>query len=204
MKDLSPRFCIPIDMPRPRGARLIEGFSPKLERRLQFFDHATFAVWIALEATPDVISFCERPSQTGKDKGDPIVDFWVRRAAGEEFLFVPTSDTSVPCLDVCMNLPARTVTASERAAQSTWTANWMRMLPIINAARNALTKSALKSICGFVRESTSLAVIERKFTNGDPSVVRATAFELLRTGQLHAPELHTRPLSTTTLLEPTR
>jgi hypothetical protein len=80
----------------------------------------------------------------------------------------------------------------------------MRMLPIINAARNALTKSALKSICGFVRESTSLAVIERKFTNGDPSVVRATAFELLRTGQLHAPELHTRPLSTTTLLEPTR
>jgi hypothetical protein len=56
-------------MPRPRGARLIEGFSPKLERRLQFFDHATFAVWIALEATPDVISFCERPSRTGKDKG---------------------------------------------------------------------------------------------------------------------------------------
>jgi hypothetical protein len=204
MKDLSPRFCIPIDMPRPRGARLIEGFSPKLERRLQFFDHATFAVWIALEVTPDVISFCERPSRTGKDKGDPIVDFWVRRAAGEEFLFVPTSDTSVPCLDVCMNLPARTVTASERAAQSTWTANWMRMLPVINAARNALTKSALKSICGFVREPTSLAVIERKFTNGDPSVVRATAFELLRTGQLHAPELHTRPLSTTTLLEPTR
>ena len=101
MKDLSPRFCIPIDMPRPRGARLIEGFSPKLGRRLQFFDHATFAVWIALEATPDVIRFCERPTRTGKDKGDPIVDFWVRRAAGEEFLFVPTSDTSVPCLDVC-------------------------------------------------------------------------------------------------------
>ena len=135
MKDLSPRFCIPIDMPRPRGARLIEGFSPKLERRLQFFDHATFAVWIALEATPDVISFCERPTRTGKDKGDPIVDFWVRRAAGEEFLFVPTSDTSVPCLDVCMHLPARTVTASERAAQSTWTANWMRILPVVNAAR---------------------------------------------------------------------
>jgi hypothetical protein len=48
-------------MPRPRGARLIEGFSPKLGRRLQFFDHATFGVWIGLEATPDVITFCERP-----------------------------------------------------------------------------------------------------------------------------------------------
>lgn len=204
MKDLSPRFCTPIDMPRPRGARLIEGFSPKLGRRLQFFDHATFAVWVALEATPDVITLCERPSRSGKDKGDPIVDFWVRRAAGEEFLFVPAGDTSLPRLDVFMNLPARTITASERAAQSTWTANWMRMLPVINAARNALTKSALKSICSFVREHTPLAMIERKFASGDPSVVRASVFELLRTGQLDAAELNTRPLSTTTLLEPNR
>ena len=204
MKDLSPRFSFPIDMPRPRGSRLIEGFSPKLGRRLQFFDHATFAVWIALEATPDVITLCERPSRTGKDKGDPIVDFWVRRAVGEEFLFVPTGDTSVPRLDVCLNLPARTVTVSERAAQSTWTANWMRMLPVVNAARNALTNSALKSICSFVREPRPLAVIERKFASGDPSVVRATIFELLRIGQLDAPELHTRPLSTNTILEPTR
>nr|WP_295775515.1 hypothetical protein [Rhodoferax sp.] len=150
MKDFSPRFCIPIDVPRPRGARLIEGFSLKLGRRLQFFDHATFAVWIALEAAPDVISFCERPSRSGKDKGDPIVDFWVRRAAGEEFLFVPTSDKSVPCVDMCMNLPARTVSASERAAQSIWTANWMRMLPVINAARNTLTNSALDKATSFL------------------------------------------------------
>ena len=56
MKDLSHRFSIPIDMPRPRGSRLIEGFSPKLGRRLQFFEHATFAIWIALKAKPDVIA----------------------------------------------------------------------------------------------------------------------------------------------------
>ena len=114
MKDLSHRFFIPIDMPRPRGSRLIEGFSPKLGLRLQFFDHATFAVWIALEATPDVISICERPTRTGKDKSDPIVDIWVGRASAEEFLFLPAGDTSLPLLDVCMNLQARTITASER------------------------------------------------------------------------------------------
>jgi hypothetical protein len=56
MKDLSPWLCIPIDMPRPRGARLIEEFSPKLGRRLQFFENAAFAVWIALKATPYVIA----------------------------------------------------------------------------------------------------------------------------------------------------
>jgi hypothetical protein len=40
--------------------------------------------------------------------------------------------------------------ASERAAQSTLMANWMRMLPVVSAARIALTKSVLKSVCSFV------------------------------------------------------
>jgi len=59
MKDLSPRFCIPIDVPRPVDARLIEGFSPKLGRRLQFFDHATFAVWIGLTTSSVVITLAQ-------------------------------------------------------------------------------------------------------------------------------------------------
>jgi hypothetical protein len=204
MTDLSHRFNMPIDMPRPRGARLIEGFSPKLGRRLQFFEHATFAVWIGLEATPDVITLCERPTRIGKDKGAPLVDFWVRRATNEEFLFVPVSTTETPNLENSLGLSARCVTASERAAQSTWIANWMRMLPAINASRGAISKSTLKAMCNFVREPMPLAAIERKFGSTDPSVVRATAFELLRTGLLTAPELHTRSLSTNTLLEPVR
>ena len=53
--------------------------------RLQFFNHATFAVWTALEATPDVIRFCKRPTRTGKDKSDPIVDLWVSRASTKNF-----------------------------------------------------------------------------------------------------------------------
>jgi hypothetical protein len=32
MKEHSPRLCIPIDKHRPRGARLIDGYSPKLGR----------------------------------------------------------------------------------------------------------------------------------------------------------------------------
>ena len=36
-----------------------------------------------------------------------------------------------------------------------------------------------------------------------PTVVRGTIFELLRTGQLMAPSLHTQALSLHTLVEPT-
>ena len=46
------RFGSPVDVPRPRGARLLEAFSPKLGRRVRLFDHAAFEQWIQLEADP--------------------------------------------------------------------------------------------------------------------------------------------------------
>lgn len=204
MKDLSPRFCNPINMPRPRGARLIEGLSPKLGRRLQFFDHATFSVWIGLEADPDVIALCERPTRMGPGKIDPIIDFWVRRATGEEFLLVPHGAVDIPLPSEFNEVPIRTINAVDRAASAVWTSNWMRMLPVINAARNAISKTTMKSVSRFVREPMPLAMIERQFGNGDPTAVRATIFELLRIGQLTAPALRIAPLSLHTTLEPMR
>ncbi len=204
MKDLSPRFCIALNMPRPRGARLIEGFSLKLGRRLQLFSYATFGVWIGLEADPSVSALCERPTRLGSTKTDQIIDFWVRRPAGDEFLMVAQGDTdaALPCkID---ETPLRCISAVDRAASAVWTSNWMRMLPVIHAARSAISKSTMKSVSHLVREPTPLAAIERQFSNGDPSVVRATVFELLRTGQLSAPALRTEPLSVHTTLEPMR
>ena len=40
------------------AARLIEGYSAKLQRRVRLFDHSSFAQWIRLEADPAV-----RPGQ---------------------------------------------------------------------------------------------------------------------------------------------
>lgn len=61
MRSFAPRFSIPLDAPRPRGARLLEGFSPKLGRRICLFDRAAFDQWLRLEADPTVLCLCERP-----------------------------------------------------------------------------------------------------------------------------------------------
>lgn len=173
MKDRALRFCNPINMSRPRGARLIEGFSPKLGRRLQFFDHATFGVWIGLEADPSVSALCERPTRLGPASNYPIIDFWIRRCDSDEFLMVTQGNTDISLPSDFEETPLRRINAVDRAASSMWISNWSRMLPIINAARSAISKTTMKSVSRFVREPTSLAAIERQFSSGDPTVVRA-------------------------------
>ena len=46
MKDSAARFVSPLQVGRPRGARLLEAHSPKLGRRVRLFDHLAFAQWI--------------------------------------------------------------------------------------------------------------------------------------------------------------
>ena len=70
------------------------------------------------------------------------------------------------------------------------------------AARTLLPKGLAHSMLRFVSTPSALSLIEHQFSMGDPPLVRGAIFELLRTGQLHAPSLHNQPLSLHTLLEP--
>ena len=54
-----------------------------------------------------------------------------------------------------------------------------------------------------VNKPLALSLIEHELWVGDPAVVRGAIFELLRKGQLMAPNLHTQALSLQTLVEPT-
>src|SRR5687767_4396418 len=91
--DDSARFLSPTPVPRPRGSRLIEAFSPKLGRRLQCFGRHAFDQWIRLESDPAVLTFCERPlALNGDDKRG--VDYWVR-SPNQEILLVVGDDPTL-------------------------------------------------------------------------------------------------------------
>jgi len=92
MKAAAPRYAAPLDLPRPRGARLLEAFSPKLGRRVRFFDRATFDQWIRLEADPAVQCLCERPQRLGTERDARVADFWVQRHDGEVLQVVHDGD----------------------------------------------------------------------------------------------------------------
>lgn len=181
---------------------MLEGYSPKLGRRVQLFDHARFAVWIGLEAAATVLSFCERPVRVGPRATDMLVDFWLRLAKKETFLVVTTDQPAHAIPAQIDGIEVRVVGAADRAAANVWVSNWQRMLPVLNATRAAIPASLLKSVRRFVHGPTSLAHIEQELSFGDPSIVRGAVFELLRTGQLAAPSLHTEPLYLHTMVEP--
>lgn len=201
MKDLARRFCVPVTQTRPKGARLLEGFSPKLKRRVQLFDYSSFSVWIRLEADPKVVAFCERPAPSGSPGSDALIDFWIRLADGEEYFWI-ISNNDAPDLPITLHdLTVHYVQDAELAANAVWVANWQRILTVVNASHSLLDAALTKSVQAFVKQPVALGRLEAQFSCGDPVRVRACIFELLRKGQLVAPTLRMRALSLYTPIE---
>lgn len=202
MKESPPRFSTPISAPRPRGARLITAFSPTLQRTVRAFDYAGLEQWVRLEADPAVTSFCEHPLRVGDDSDARLIDFWVRRAGHEELLVVDRGRPPTELPGSIDGVPLKLIPAAELAAAATWIANWLRMIPVINATRDLASKNLVRFALNLVRSPLPLSRVEHELSNGEPSLVRGTIFELLRQGRLSAPSLHIQPLSLYTVLEP--
>ena len=203
MNESAPRFVTPTIATRPRGARLLTAFSPKLGRTVRAFDHAAFEQWICLEVDPGIVSFCEHLCRPGAGDDGTLIDFWAACRGHEEMLVVKRGQGSTKLPKSVQNLPLRLVPAAEQAAAAAWVANWLRMIAVINATRGTAPKNLIKSVLSLVRQPLALSLVEHELSVGDPAVVRGTVFELLRTGQLMAPSLHTPALTLHTLLEPT-
>ena len=199
MKDFAARYGTPLETVRPRGGRLIEGFSVKLQRRVRLFSHSSFGQWIRLEADPSVLAFCERPARMGSDPDTRLIDFWVHRAEAQEMLVIDAPQEIPSHLH---GISVRCVTDGELAAANVWIVNWSRMLPVVNATRALLPPRLLRSVLHHVRGAMSLGRLEHELSYGDSSLARGAIFEQLRIGGIRAPSLHTQPVGLHTLLEP--
>ncbi|WP_335665833.1 hypothetical protein [Burkholderia pseudomallei] len=176
----------------------------KLKRRASFYRRAAFDQWLCLEADPAVQTFCERPGFVMMDGQRRLADFWVRYADQDELIVVHEVDAEgrVPPKGDDLDdsrIALRVVGPAELAAARVWLDNWQRMLPCIVANRDAASASLLKAIQRFAAEPRQLLTIEREYSTGDPVLVRAAVYELLRVGKLCAPALRVEALSLLTL-----
>lgn len=197
----------PIAVARSRGAHRFEVFSPKLARRLTFHERGALDQWVLIESDPSIRTFCERPGFVLIDGRRYLADFWVKGSDREELLLLSDSVASGE-LKTRADLEAtwfsvRCVQQAELAAARVWIDNWRRMLPCIVATRGLLPTSLLDAIERFVDRPQPLITIEREFSTGDPTLVRAAIFNLLHAGRLSASDLHTEALSLLTPFAPT-
>ena len=183
---------------------MIEARSPKLGRLVQHYDQASFQQWVRLEADPSVSTFCERPARIGPDANSPLISYWVSHKQAREFLMLLTDDIPADLPHEHGGEPLRVITPPELAAASIWIENWQRMLPVINCCAGLVTPALKKSVLALGNFPITLLAMEGALAKTQPMLLRAAVFELLRTGALVAPSLHTQRLSLHTILEQTQ
>lgn len=181
---------------------MIEARSPKLGRLIQHYDQASFQQWIRLEADPSVSTFCERSARIGPDPTSPLISYWVSRKQAQEFVMLVSGQRQADLPNEHDGRLLRVVTSPELAAASMWINNWQRLLPVVNCSVNLVTPALKQSVLALCNASITLLAVERELAKAQPMLVRTAVFDLLRTGGLAAPSLHTQKLSLHTLLEP--
>ena len=204
MTDSSARFSAPISAPRPRGSRLLTAFSPTLERTVRAFDHHGLWQWVRLETDPQITSFREHPVRLGKDDDARLIDFWVQRGDAEVLLVLGPRPRHRQDSGVSRRHCIAPRAGGRACRCRDLDHQLLRMLPVITATRGLVPKNLLRAATNLVREPVALSLVEHELAVGDPSLVRGAIFELLRTGRLLAPSLHSQALSLHTTIEPAR
>lgn len=199
---------------RPPGRRRIEVFSPKIGRRLSLGGYDVYRTWLVIEANPDILTFCERPTYIHGPRG-PAIDFWVqlRGAPVGEFWIVespspsassspPTSTSSPKAIDTppperpshLHDLPVRYLSRADLIAWEIPIANWARIVPYLVSHRRYKDALLEQQIMAFLKDEESLDAVVTNFDERDEATVQASVFQLLAQGRVISPDLALRPL----------
>ena len=202
----------PIPLARRGLRRRIEVFSPKLGRRLSLGSYDAWQLWLALEANPQVVSFCERPALL--DTGPRItIDFWVQliAPAASEFWLLEREDNdadeqeepggaadsaSIP--SHVHGLVLRQIPRAQLGAWSVPVTNWARIVPYLVTGRRFPNPLLEQSIVVALGQPCSLDEILARFSDHDGVAVESAVYSLVARGRVVSPDLATSLLSGTT------
>jgi len=209
-----PTYSCPLPFVRGRSRRRIEVFSPKLARRLSLASYAQWQLWLALEANPLVVAFCERPVRLDA-VNSRVIDFWVQLrspASGEFWLLddeggsdeiervaTPAAVDAAPIrAERVRGLPIRHVAHTALRDWTTPVANWARIVPYLVVWRRFSDVVLTQAIVVYLERSHTLDQIMAHFADHDPPMVEAALYSLVANGRVLSPDLAVSPLGGTT------
>ena len=201
-------YTQPLPLPAAGWRRRLEVFSPKLVRRLSLGSYDAWRCWIALEANPQVTSFCERPSRMA-GRTSAMIDFWVQLcgtvAAEFWLLWNPRVDavtpdaspeaSATPAPKRLHDHPVRLITPEIIASWEVPVASWAQIVPVLVSYRRYRKPLLEQSIVVQLAQYVALDDLINHFDHDDPDEVVASLYWLLALGRVRSPDLATERLN---------
>lgn len=192
------RFPVPQSNRRPFGSHRYDAWSPKIARRVTLFGQRSLRAWVAIEADPTILQFCERPLAL-ECKPARVIDFWVRRANLEEELWVllrsaeQSADQQVASSafrqwSQAQGFTPRYLSPDEPALTDEQLRNWGTALRYLAANRKLLKEDLINSVRQACESGAEIGALERRFTQYDPILIRSALFHLLHGGVVRTSE----------------
>jgi hypothetical protein len=208
------RFSTAADNTRPFKSHRYDVFGLKLARNITLFGQVALNAWIALEADPDVVSYCERPLVIPDIKPKRVVDFWVGFSDREELWVLQRSAQDAPAapMDVIPafatwasseRMPVRFIEPVDPITQHTYLDNWGRIIRDLSANRKYVPGAMVNRVRSCFTNPRPLSTLSGLFPDDDPVLLRTAAYSLIHNGNLRCSDIDQAPLGPATLLETT-
>lgn len=207
------RFLTAADNTRPYKCHRYEVFGPKVARGITLFGQTPLNAWIALEADPDVVSYCERPLVIPDTKPKRVVDFWVGLRDREELWVLRRASAQddpddpvevVPAFATwasSQRMPVRFIEPADPVAQRVYLDNWGRIIRDLSANRKYVPAAMVERVRATFTGPRPLSTLPGLFPEDDPVLLRTAAYSLIHSGYLRCADIERTPLGPATLVE---
>lgn len=202
-----PRYGGPASSDRPHGAHRFDVYSPKLQRQVTLFGRYALDLWTTLEASPQVISFCERPIKFPERGRNRCFDFWVSRPEADELLLLLRDNErpdgpGTPKQKMVAELEGtmlegariRCLDPVHVAGQKVALANWGAIIRDLSAFERFVPQSLCNELAVAMTQPQTIRQLQEGFVNHDNTMVRVAVYMLLHQGRASCKQLETHAL----------
>lgn len=191
------------------GNNLWQAYSPKLGRNVKLYSDLEYHHWILVEATPEIVTFCEQPIKMmsrveGRDRAS-YIDMWVQWKDGSEQYRELKYAKDIARAD---NKP---FLRRQLAIQESWCKrhgvehlvitdelvhanklllrNWRLILSILANAKGIDLGKYQSTILSMIESEVRISIgnLQGKFVGTTETVFQAAIFDLIRRGLVKAP-----------------
>lgn len=208
-----PRYKEAVLNKRPYRSHRYDVYAPKLQRQVTLFGRNALDLWTSLEASAQVLTYCERPLLIPEARPQRAFDFWVQRPDGDELLILlreGDSDSANEDAGTCVRkldattidgIPIRCLDPNNMAQHRIALANWGTIIRDLAAFQRFVPEPLCRELLSTLGSGKTIGQLQSELTDFDSSTVRLAIYMLLHRGHAACKQLATLSLGPNHLIE---